>query len=74
MTSRPGEPFAVRAYQFWIAPDDLAAGSVVAPAGYSRRRLLDRMIAAQAVVHRATLVTFNRADLADVVGLQLEAW
>ncbi len=51
-----------------------AYGAVVAHAGYSRRKLLDRMIAAQALVHRATLVTFDRGDFADVVGLQLEAW
>ena len=32
----------------------------------SRRKLLDRMIAAQALVHRATLVTFNPDDFSDV--------
>ena len=31
--------------------------TIVASAGYSRRKILDRMIAAQALVHRATLVT-----------------
>lgn len=35
---------------------------------------LDRMIAAQALIHRATLVTLNAGDFADVVGLQLIAW
>jgi tRNA(fMet)-specific endonuclease VapC len=48
-----------------LAFDDLAAktfGAIVASAGYSRRKLLDRMIAAQALVHRATLVTFNPDD------------
>ena len=55
-----------------LAFDDLAAktyGSIVASAGYSRRKLLDRMIAAQALVHRATLVTFNPDDFSDVPGL-----
>ena len=50
-----------------LAFDDLAAktyGDIVASAGYSRRKLLDRMIAAQALVHRATLVTFNPDDAA----------
>ena len=52
-----------------LAFDDLAAktyGAIVASAGYSRRKLLDRMIAAQALVHRATLVTFNPDDFSDI--------
>lgn len=60
-----------------LAFDDLAAetyGRIVADAGYSRRNLLDRMIAAQALVHRATLVTLNSADFADVPGLSLLIW
>jgi predicted nucleic acid-binding protein len=60
-----------------LAFDDAAAdayGSIVAHAGYSRRKLLDRMIAAQALVHRATLVTLNPDDFRDVAGLQLEHW
>jgi len=60
-----------------LAFDDEAAdayGAIVAHAGYSRRKLLDRMIAAQALVHRATLVTRNADDFADVAGLQLVAW
>lgn len=60
-----------------IAFDDAAAdayGDIVARAGYSRRKLLDRMIAAQALVHRSTLVTINAGDYADVPGLSLLAW
>ena len=60
-----------------IAFDDAAAdayGAIVASAGYSRRRLLDRMIAAQALVHRATLVTMNAADYTDIPNLSLAAW
>lgn len=60
-----------------VAFDDAAAdayGAIVANAGYSRRKLLDRMIAAQALVHRATLVTMNADDFADVRGLELLAW
>ena len=60
-----------------LAFDDAAAeayGVIVAHAGSSRRKLLDRMIAAQAVVHRATLVTLTAGDFADVAGLQLLAW
>jgi tRNA(fMet)-specific endonuclease VapC len=32
------------------------------------------MIAAQALVHRATLVTLNAGDLRDVPGLELLSW
>jgi predicted nucleic acid-binding protein len=47
---------------------------IVEAAGYSRRKLLDRMIAAQALVHRAKLVTQNPNDFQDVPGLGLLAW
>ena len=60
-----------------ISFDDAAAdayGAIVANAGYSRRKLLDRMIAAQALVHRASLVTMNAADYADIPELPLLAW
>ncbi|GJG85773.1 ribonuclease VapC [Gemmatimonadetes bacterium T265] len=49
-----------------------AYAAIVAHAGDSRRKLLDRMIAA--LVHRATVVTRNADDFADVPGLQLLAW
>ncbi len=48
--------------------------AIVESAGYSRRKLLDRMIAAQALAHRATLVTQNGADFRDIPGLQLLEW
>ena len=51
-----------------------AYGAIVREAGYSRRKLLDRMIAAQAIVDDATLVTLNPADFADIPGLKLLAW
>jgi predicted nucleic acid-binding protein len=60
-----------------LAFDDTAAdayANIVAHAGYSRRKLLDRMIAAQALVHRSTLVTLNAADFSDVPGLKLLTW
>lgn len=60
-----------------LAFDDAAADAyrlIVEVAGYSRRKLLDRMIAAQALVHRTTLVTMNAANFRDVPGLELLSW
>lgn len=60
-----------------LAFDDEAAkiyGTIVVTAGYSRRKLLDRMIAAQAILHRATLVTFDADDFGDVPDLKLLVW
>lgn len=54
--------------------DAEASGAIVQTAGYCRRKLLDRMIAAQAIVNRATVVTQNPADLRDIPGLELEVW
>lgn len=48
--------------------------TIVEAAGYSRRKLLDRMIAAQALAHRASLATLDLSDFSDVPGLQLLAW
>jgi tRNA(fMet)-specific endonuclease VapC len=60
-----------------LAFDDAAADAyrqIVEAVGYSRRKLLDRMIAAQALVHRTTLVTLSAADFRDVPGLDLLSW
>jgi tRNA(fMet)-specific endonuclease VapC len=48
-------------------------GQIVALAGYSRRKILDRMIAAQALVAEATLVTLNPEDFADVPDLKVHS-
>lgn len=56
------------------AADADAYRAILEVAGYSRRKLLDRMIAAQALVHRATLVTMNADDFRDVPGLQMLVW
>lgn len=39
-----------------------------------RHAHLDRMIAAQAIVHGATLVNRNAGDCADAPGLKMLAW
>ncbi len=60
-----------------LALDGAAAEAytgIVARVGYSRRKLLARMFAAQALLHRATLVTLNAEDFSDIAGLDLLAW
>jgi predicted nucleic acid-binding protein len=52
----------------------LPFGAILESAGYSRRKLLDRMIAAQAIVHRSTLITLSREDFSDIPGLALLEW
>ena len=57
--------------------DDTAADAyreILNVVGFSRRKVLDRMIAAQALVRRATLVTLNADDFRDVPGLSLLEW
>lgn len=60
-----------------LAFDDDAANlyaRIVETSGYARRKLLDRMIAAQAMQHRATLITRNADDFRDIKGLKLQVW
>lgn len=47
---------------------------IVEAAGYSRRKILDRMIAAQALAKNLALVTGNSADFRDIPGLTLVEW
>lgn len=56
--------------------DEMAAayGAIVAEAGFSRRKIIDRMIAATALVNGLTLITCNPADFQDIPGLKLEVW
>ena len=68
---RDGDPIPALAFDAESAD---AYRDILASAGYSRRKLLDRMIAAQAIVHRATLVTKNPADFSDIPGLSVLAW
>lgn len=47
---------------------------IVETAGFSRRKVVDRMIAATALVHGLSLITVNRRDFTDVRGLHVEVW
>jgi predicted nucleic acid-binding protein len=49
-----------------------AYSAIVAHVSYSRARTFDRMIAAQAIVAGATLITVNGADFKSIPGLALE--
>jgi tRNA(fMet)-specific endonuclease VapC len=48
--------------------------NIVAATIFSRRKILDRMIAAQALAADATLVTMNVDDFRDIPNLKLLCW
>lgn len=52
----------------------VAYRGIVETIGYSRRKVIDRMIGAQALAVGATLVTMNGEDFKDIPGLKLFAW
>lgn len=56
--------------------DDVLATyrSILEVKGFSRPRILDRLIAATAIVHYLTLITINGPDFRDIPGLKLEVW
>lgn len=56
------------------AAEAAAYGRIVAQLGYDRRKVLDRMIAAQALVAGRRLITINGRDFAGIEGLELEVW
>lgn len=49
-------------------------GRIIRTAGFSRPRILDRLIAATAIVNDIPLATINGPDFRDVPGLKLEVW
>ena len=60
-----------------LAFDDAAAdayAAIIQKNGYSRRKVMDRMIAGQALAREATLVTMNPNDFRDVPGLEILVW
>jgi tRNA(fMet)-specific endonuclease VapC len=51
-----------------------AYGTIVANLGYSRRMIIDRMIAATALTQGATILTANPRDFRKIPGLTVEDW
>lgn len=49
-------------------------GRILAVAGFSKRKIIDRMIAATALVEGMTLITINARDFLDVPGLDIIEW
>jgi predicted nucleic acid-binding protein len=49
-------------------------GRIVATCGFSRTKIIDRLIAATALVNDLTLITVNAADFRDIPRLRLEHW
>lgn len=47
---------------------------IVAAIGYSRPRIIDRMIAATALAHGLSVITINRTDFQNIPGLDLIVW
>jgi tRNA(fMet)-specific endonuclease VapC len=51
-----------------------AYSSIIAMKGFSRRLVVDRMIAATAITHGLALATLNPRDFSGIAGLTLEDW
>lgn len=52
----------------------LAYREIVGALGFSRSRIIDRLIAASAIVDEPTLIAMNGADFKNIPGLKLEIW
>lgn len=48
--------------------------AIVRACGFSRRKVIDRLIASTAMVNDLTLITMNADDFCDIPGLKLETW
>lgn len=48
--------------------------AIITATGFSRRLIVDRMIAATALANNLPLATLNTRDFRDVPGLKVEAW
>ncbi len=58
-----------------FADDDIHCyGRLVAALGYSRSKTADRLIAAQCITRKASLITRNPRDFREIEGLALIEW
>jgi tRNA(fMet)-specific endonuclease VapC len=55
-------------------PDVLAYRQILAVCGFSRSKIIDRLIGAQALVAGARLATLNPRDFRDIPGLEVVDW
>lgn len=51
-----------------------AYGQIVVAVGFSRAKVIDRLIAATAIANDLTLATINADDFRDIPGLTLDVW
>lgn len=58
----------------FTSADAVAYAGIVSRLGFSRRVVIDRMIAAQAIAADAVLATLNPRDFRGVPDLQVEDW
>jgi predicted nucleic acid-binding protein len=58
----------------FTAAESAEYGHIVGVLGYDRRKVLDRMIAAQAIVAGLPLATINGRDFRDIPNLDLLVW
>ena len=58
----------------FVTEDITAYGRIVLALGFSRTKTFDRLIAAQAMTRRATLITRNGDDFRSIPGLELDVW
>lgn len=49
-------------------------GRIVQRCGFNRRKIIDRMIAATAIMRRAVLITANASDFIEIDELKMETW
>lgn len=58
----------------FTASEVAAYSSIIVAKGFSRRHVVDRMIAATAIANELTLATLNPRDFRDIPGLSIEDW